>query len=128
MTVPARCVACQCVAAVKKKTISGVLFALLSVVTANTNAQQDALLYPKKVVPKIPSQRQMDRPKVRWLVDPSAQHHCHSVNAKDGYVELQDGCAYWLFRTQECTIVTTASSSHSLLGELFMHCLEGDLQ
>lgn len=88
-------------------------------------AQTDPLLVPQQVTPKPEALRQMTKPKVRWLVDADAQQYCRHVDAKDGYVEFAEGCAYWQIQSQQCTLVTTDQSSHALLGKLFMHCIQG---
>jgi hypothetical protein len=125
MTMPGCWVVRQSLAIVKKPAYSHLLLALLTTFTGSIFGQQDVLLVPRAIMPKGATQRQIERPQVRWLVEPTAQQFCRHVAVKDGYEELQEGCVFWVLAKKECTLVTTGHSSHALLGELFMRCLEG---
>ncbi len=71
-----------------------------------------------------PAQRVLSAPVVSWLVRPDAEHFCVTAPAKDGYVQRAEGCVYWQLNPARCTIVTTASTTHSQLGHLFLRCLK----
>lgn len=70
------------------------------------------------------AQRVLSAPVVSWLVQPDAERFCATVLAKDGYAQRPEGCVYWQLNPARCTIVTTASTTHSQLGHLFLHCLK----
>lgn len=72
-----------------------------------------------------PSQLVMKSPVMRWLVRADAQQHCEGAQPKDGHVSRPEGCVYWHRATGTCTLVTTAWTTHSQLGHLFLHCLKG---
>lgn len=75
----------------------------------------------------VPTQSQlvMKTPVVRWQVRADAQTVCADAQPKDGYASRQEGCAYWQLSANLCTIVTTASTTHSQMGHLFLRCLQG---
>lgn len=75
----------------------------------------------------VPQQSQlaMKSPVVRWQVRPDAETACTSASPKDGHAHRQEGCAYWHLASNTCTIVTTASTTHSQMGHLFLRCLQG---
>ena len=75
----------------------------------------------------VPSQSQlaMKAPVVRWQVRPDAETACAQASPKDGYASRREGCAYWHLASNVCTLVTTAPTTHSQLGHLFLHCLQG---
>jgi hypothetical protein len=62
---------------------------------------------------------------VRWQVRADAQTACADAQPKDGYASRQEGCVYWHLSANLCTIVTTASTTHSQMGHLFLRCLQG---
>lgn len=70
------------------------------------------------------AQRVQSAPVVSWLIQPDAERFCSTVVAKDGYAQRTEGCVYWQLHPARCTIVTTASTTHSQLGHLFLHCLK----
>lgn len=76
---------------------------------------------------EVPPQSQlvMKAPVVRWLVRQDAETACAQVSPKDGHVNRREGCVYWHFSSNVCTVVTTSSTTHSQLGHLFLHCLRG---
>lgn len=71
-----------------------------------------------------PAQLANKAPVVRWLVRADAQTYCSHVSSKDGHASRWEGCVYWERAAGKCTIVTTASTTHSQLGHLFLHCLQ----
>ncbi len=71
------------------------------------------------------AQRVQSAPVVTWQVQPEAEHFCATVQPKDGFASRREGCVYWQLNPAKCTIVTTASTTHSQLGHLFLHCLKG---
>lgn len=75
----------------------------------------------------VPTQSQlaMKAPLVRWQVRADAQTACADAQPKDGYASRQEGCVYWHLSANLCTIVTTASTTHSQMGHLFLRCLQG---
>lgn len=104
------------------------LSCVLAGVSGHAHAQVESWITPQYITPKTLSQRQLAAPKVEWIVDKHAEKYCRHVEAKDGFFESENGCAYWLTAKNMCTLVTTRQSSHALLGKLFMSCLEGGLQ
>jgi hypothetical protein len=102
------------------------LILFISVISSDAFGQQDKLLIPKFIAPKNASLRQIDKPQVRWLVKNSAQEICRLELNKDGYSQLEEGCVFWSIDKKQCTLVTSNYTSHALLGELFMKCLEGN--
>lgn len=75
----------------------------------------------------VPPQSQlvMKAPVVRWQVRPDAETACTQANPKDGHVNRREGCVHWHLASNVCTLVTTSSTTHSQLGHLFLHCLQG---
>ena len=71
------------------------------------------------------AQRVQSAPVVSWQVQANAEHFCAAVQPKDGFASRREGCVYWQRNPARCTIVTTASTTHSQLGHLFWHCLKG---
>ena len=72
-----------------------------------------------------PSQLVQKSPVVSWLVRPDAEQFCALVMPQDGHISRQEGCVYWQLGEEKCTVVTTASTTHSQLGHLFLNCLQG---
>lgn len=70
------------------------------------------------------TQRVQSAPVVSWLIQSDAERFCATVPAKDGHAQRPEGCVYWQLNPARCTIVTTASTTHSQLGHLFLHCLK----
>lgn len=75
--------------------------------------------------PPEANQRKIVEPVVSWLVRSSPEAYCAQASPKDGSARRPEGCAYWHLATARCTIVTTSQTSHSQLGHLFLHCLQG---
>lgn len=88
-------------------------------------AQADPLLDFSMFSVPDPSQMAIKAPVTSWLVRPDAEDYCASAGPKDGHVSRPEGCVYWQLAAGKCTIVTTASTTHSQLGHLFLHCLRG---
>jgi hypothetical protein len=88
-------------------------------------AAADPLLDFSVFSPPDYAQRRLPEPTVSWLVHPQASERCQSAEPKDGFVRREEGCVYWQLSTSQCTIVTTGQTTHSLLGHLFIHCLQG---
>ena len=88
-------------------------------------AAADPLLDFSLFSPPEVSQRRVPEPEVSWLVRPNASNFCQQAQPKDGFVSRPEGCVYWQAQASRCTIVTTAHTTHSQLGHLFMHCLQG---
>ncbi len=88
-------------------------------------AMADPLMDFTLVSPPEASQRKMAEPLVSWLIRPSPEAFCAQASPKDGSARRPEGCAYWHLASARCTIVTTSQTSHSQLGHLFLHCLQG---
>lgn len=96
-------------------------FALL----ISAHAHADPLLDFTLFNPPTAAQRKIVEPVVTWLVRPDAQTFCAQATPKDGYHSRPEGCVYFNKQASSCTIVTTNSTTHSLLGHLFVHCIQG---
>ncbi len=84
---------------------------------------RDALLdFSFVVAPPIDSQK-IVQPVVLWLTRPDAPMYCEQIKEHDGFAVWQEGCVYWSRAESSCTIVTTARTSHSQLGRLFLLCV-----
>jgi hypothetical protein len=90
-----------------------------------STAMADSLLDFSLFSPPEVSKRRVAEPEVSWLVKPNASSFCQQAQPKDGFVSRPEGCVYWQIQASRCTIVTTAQSTHSQLGHLFVHCLQG---
>lgn len=88
------------------------------------SAMGDPLLDFAMFTPPETAQRKLPDPVVSWLVKPNASAYCQHVQMKDGYVTRPEGCVFWQIQASRCTIVTTGNTTHSLLGHLFVHCLQ----
>ncbi len=75
-------------------------------------------------VPPV-EQRVQQMPLMRWLVRDDAEQFCEAIALKDGHVNRPGGCVYWQLSAGTCVMVTTPSTTHSQLGHLFVHCLQG---
>ena len=84
----------------------------------------DGLLDFSMFSPPDVSKRRVAEPEVSWLVRPNASSFCQQAQPKDGFVSRPEGCVYWQLHASRCTIVTTAQTTHSQLGHLFVHCLQ----
>ena len=89
-------------------------------------AQADALLDFSTFQVPLPERRAVQNPlRVRWLIRADAQTHCDQATPQDGHARRPEGCVYWHLAQGSCTVVTTASTTHSQLGHLYLHCLNG---
>ena len=98
---------------------------LLLVVALPLQAWADPLLDFSLFQVPPSAQRVQSAPVVSWLVRADAEQFCQSAQPKDGYVSRQGGCVSWELRSCKCTIVTTSATTHSVLGHLMLHCLQG---
>lgn len=73
----------------------------------------------------LPAQRVQSQPVMRWLVRQDAEQFCAQAQPQDGHASRPGGCVFWQVDAGRCTMVTTASTTHSLMGHLFLHCLQG---
>lgn len=97
---------------------------LLATATAwATPLPNEGLLDFSLVVPPAPEQQVLVRPTVSWEVRADAASHCASLADHDGFGVWRQGCVFWRLSPPSCTIVTTAPTSHSLMGRLFLLCL-----
>jgi hypothetical protein len=88
-------------------------------------ATADPLMDFSMFNPPEVSQRKIAEPMVSWLIRSSPEAVCTQAQPKDGLAKRPEGCVYWHLASARCTIVTTTHTSHSQLGHLFLHCLQG---
>jgi len=88
-------------------------------------AHADALLDFTLFNPPSTEQRKISEPVMTWLVHDDPHAYCEKASPKDGMFVRPEGCVYWHVRSSSCTIVTRNSTTHSQLGHLFVHCLQG---
>lgn len=100
-----------------------VLFCAVVSVCTLTHAQPNELLDFSLVLPPAANQHVLVRPTVSWEVRDDAVTHCAGIQGHDGFAVWRQGCVYWQKAQSACTIVTTGSTSHSLMGRLFLLCL-----
>jgi hypothetical protein len=99
--------------------------ALLYCVAVPASAQTpDALLDFSPVAPPQGDKIKLPQPWVSWLVRPDAAQYCEQVKEQDGFAVWQEGCVYWSKAKPSCTIVTTAKTTHSQMGRLFLYCMD----
>lgn len=91
----------------------------------SARAYSDALLDFTMFNPPPAEQRKIADPVMTWLVQADPKTYCEKASPKDGMFVRPEGCVYWHVRSSSCTIVTTNSTTHSQLGHLFVHCLQG---
>ena len=84
----------------------------------------DALLDFSPVMPPQADKIKLVQPVVSWLVRPDAAQYCEQVKEQDGFAVWQEGCVYWSKVKPSCTIVTTAKTTHSQMGRLFLYCMD----
>lgn len=102
----------------RKALISAVLCA------ASAVAGADPLLDFSLVLPPTPDKHVLIRPVVSWEIRPDAATHCEQVPEQDGFAVWREGCVHWSKSKPGCTIVTTERTTHSLMGRLFLLCLQ----
>lgn len=101
------------------------IFALwLWTVTAVWAQTPDALLDFSPVMPPQADKIKLVQPVVSWLVRPDAAQYCEHIKEQDGFAVWQEGCVYWSKAKPSCTIVTTAKTTHSQMGRLFLYCMD----
>lgn len=83
----------------------------------------DPLLDFSPVMPPPPDKLKLVQPVVSWLVRPNAAQYCEEIKDQDGFSAWQEGCVYWSKARPSCTIVTTAKTTHSQMGRLFLYCM-----
>jgi hypothetical protein len=91
----------------------------------SVQARADSLLDFTMFNPPTAEQRKIADPVMTWLVQADPKAYCEKASPKDGMFVRPEGCVYWHVRSSSCTIVTTNSTTHSQLGHLFVHCLQG---
>ncbi len=102
------------------------LFLLLTVgVLGCTSAKADPLLdFATFDMPRA-EQLQMRQPRTSWRVNANPQAVCARIQPQDGISTWQGNCVTWHLASKQCTLVTTADTTHSVLGHLFLACLTG---
>ena len=88
-------------------------------------AQADPLLDFATFDMPRPEQLRMRQPRVSWRISAQPQQLCASLQPQDGTRSWQDSCVTWHQASNQCTLVTPASTTHSVLGHLFLSCLNG---
>jgi hypothetical protein len=86
----------------------------------------DGLLDFSVVRPPLVQDRVIKEPVVTWSVQPdlaAVEKHCKSLHGFDGGGIWREGCVAWSVEGSRCTMVTTQSSSHSLMGRLLLMCM-----
>lgn len=83
----------------------------------------DPLLDFSAVMPPQGDKIKLVQPVVTWLVRPDAAQYCEQVKDQDGFAVWQEGCVHWSRAKPSCTIVTTAKTTHSQMGRLFLYCM-----
>ena len=102
-----------------------ILWALLAV-HAHAPAQwfDDPILDFSLVLPPPPDKHVLLRPAVAWEIKANPASYCQGVAEQDGHAVWKEGCVYWNKAKSSCTVVTGQKTSHSLLGHLFLLCLQ----
>ena len=83
----------------------------------------DSLLDFSLVKPPQGEKIKLVQPEVSWLVRADASQYCEKVPDQDGFSVWREGCVYWSKSKPSCTIVTTAQTTHSQMGRLFLYCM-----
>ena len=87
---------------------------------------QDGLLDFSVVRPPAVQERVIKEPVLTWSVQPDAasvESHCKSLNGFDGGGLWREGCVVWSVEGSRCTMVTSRSTSHTLMGRLLLMCM-----
>jgi len=104
--------------------LKGLLGALLLSSGSYLMAQStDSLLDFSLVKPPQGEKIKLVQPEVSWLVRADASQYCEKVLGQDGFSVWREGCVYWSKSKPSCTIVTTAQTTHSQMGRLFLYCM-----
>lgn len=78
------------------------------------------------IQPKPVQERQIAQPKIQWLVHQTPSTVCQQKDPSASHTYGQHNmCVVWNVEAQSCTMVTTPRTTHSQLGWLFLHCVEG---
>lgn len=72
-----------------------------------------------------PEQLRMRQPRVSWRISANPSQLCASLQPQDGTSHWLGNCATWHRTSNQCTVVTSANTTHSVLGHLFLSCLTG---
>ena len=86
----------------------------------------DGLLDFAIVNPPTVQDRAIKEPIVTWSVQPDApsvEKHCKSLNGFEGGNWWREGCVLWSVEGSRCTMVTTQSTTHTLMGRLLVMCM-----
>ncbi len=103
--------------------LRSVLFAAILGACSLAHAQSNELLDFSLVLPPAADRHALVRPTVHWEVRKDAAAHCAGIQGHDGFAVWRQGCVYWHKAQPACTIVTTGRTTHSLMGRLFLLCL-----
>jgi hypothetical protein len=117
---------CKLIALFKARSLNlkGLLGALLLSSASCLMAQTtDSLLDFSLVMPPQGEKIKLVQPEVSWLVRADAPQYCEKVPDQDGFSVWREGCVYWSKSKPSCTIVTTAHTTHSQMGRLFLYCM-----
>lgn len=106
---------------VRQTSIAAVLWLCCGLPQAQT---PDPLLDFSLVVPPTPDKHVLIRPAVLWEVRPDAATYCEQAKEQDGQAAWREGCVFWNKSGPGCTIVTTGKTTHSVMGHLFLLCLQ----
>lgn len=88
-------------------------------------AHADPLLDFRTFNAPDPGKRAISLPTVSWIVHPQAETYCQHAQPKDGFLSRPEGCVFWQTAASRCTLVTRPLTTHSQLGHLLLHCMEG---
>lgn len=87
----------------------------------------DLLLDFSIVKPPALEDRVIKSPLMSWEVEADlsqVEERCGELTGFDGGVLWREGCVAWSVDASRCTMVTTKSTSHSLMGRLFLMCTQ----
>jgi hypothetical protein len=86
----------------------------------------DALLDFSVIHPPAAQDRVIKDPVLTWSVQSDLEAvmgTCKGLTDFDGAGVWREGCVAWSVDSSRCTIVTSSSSSHSLMGYLLVMCM-----
>jgi hypothetical protein len=72
-----------------------------------------------------PSQRRLLQPVVRWETVSGGFAQCPEAISANDLDMAQQGCAVVNTAQNTCTIYTASRTTHSIMGHLIRHCIEG---
>ncbi len=104
------------------------LIALLIAASAGGGvaSASDGLLDFSVVRPPAVQDRAIKEPVLTWMVQPdvlSVERYCRSMTGFDGAGFWREGCVAWSVEGARCTMVTSKSTSHTLMGRLLIMCM-----